>query len=175
MEQMTYAEFREVAQTGDVLLVRGSLLVRIFSAESISHVALVVWMPNGGLWVFEFVEGVGYQGLPASEWFERRKDQTILHGVAPKSVRIYAFKIVEFVTSYRNKNSWKKKYGWGTLLVVWLSQITGRKYNTLMEVCSTFVQEAWEHAKYMGFTKVADPGEFLLHCSSYKPVRWEET
>lgn len=168
---MTYADLRHLAQTGDVLLVRGNTLVRVLSASSFSHVAVLVWMPDGGLWVFEFVEGVGYQAMPASQWFAARKGQAVYHCQAPLIVRRNAAEVRKHVLTYRDGRRIKRRYGWLSLVTVWLSQVTGRRIPVWAKVCSTFAQEVWERAGYTGFTRTADPDDFVEHCLHIAQVR----
>lgn len=168
---MTYQEMRVAAKSGDVLLVRGNRLVRIFTAESVSHVAVLVWMPKGGgLWVFEFVEGEGYQSMPASQWFAARSGQKIYYGKAPALVRFEADKIYKATTRYRTLKPIRRWYGWFSLITVWASQVIRRPIPVWAKVCSTFVQEVWESAGWQGFTRTADPGDFLEKCQSVAPV-----
>ncbi|WP_027714913.1 hypothetical protein [Desulfuromonas sp. TF] len=170
---MTYESMRMTARTGDVLLVRGNRFVRIFSAESVSHVAVLVWMPGpkgefrgGGLWVFEFVEGEGYQSMPASQWFERRKGQMIFHGVAPDVVRAAREGVYKAATRYRTEKGIRRWYGWLSLVTVWASQIIRRPIPVWAKVCSTFAQEVWEAAGFREFERTADPGDFMELCQS---------
>lgn len=178
---MTYLEMRHVARTGDTLLVRGNRLVRIFSAESYSHVAVLVWMPGadgasrgGGLWVFEFVEGEGYQSMPASQWFSLRKGQMIFHGAAPSLIRHEREAVFAAATRYRTANPIRRWYGWLSLLTVWASQIVRRRLPVWAKVCSTFAQEVWEAAGWKGFTRTADPGDFVEACQSITPIILED-
>lgn len=169
---MTYDEMRKIAQSGDVLLVRGNALVRVFSAESVSHIAVLVWMPamhgprSGGLWVFEFVEGTGYQSLPASQWFAQRRGQLIFYGRAPYSVTTYPDRVFSMATRYRYLDGERRRYGWLSLATVWMSQILDRRLPVWAKVCSTFAQEVWEFAGYHGLRRTADPGDFVEHCQS---------
>jgi len=172
---MTYAEMREIAETGDVLLVRGNMLVRIFSAESYSHVALLVWLDDGsgGLWVFEFVEGKGFQAMPASQWFAGRSRQRIYYGTAPEVVRFNGSVAKNLALSYRVKRPVRRVYGYLSLLVVWASQVTGLRLPVWLRVCSTFVQECWEATGYTGLKRTADPGDIAEVCQSLTPITEE--
>lgn len=173
---MTYQDMREIARNGDVLLVRGNAAVRIFSAESVSHVAVLVWVPalhgprSGGLWVYEFVEGTGYQALPASQWFDQRRGQLILYGRAPNAVAAFPDRVFSAATRYRFLQPMRRRYGWLSLATVWASQVLGRRLPVWARVCSTFAQEVWEFAGYYGLKRTADPGDFVEHCQSLTPV-----
>ena len=170
---MTYQELRQVAMTGDVLLVRGNLLVRMLTAESYSHVALLLWEEQGGLWVYEFVEGKGYQSMPASQWFAARRGQEIYHGEAPETVHAMPWQVVTAARAYRDRR-FAKRYGWLSLAKVWISQLIGCRVPVRMRVCSTFVQECWEAAGYDGLKRTADPGDIAMECDTLHRIDYQE-
>lgn len=165
---MTYAFMRKQVKTGDVLIVRGtgiiSRLVRTFTGESYSHVALLVWEKDG-LHVFEFVEGVGFQSMPTSEWLRRRRKQKLYLGVAPKVLGDHAGKIKAAAVKYRNGSVMSRMYGYFSLVKVWLSQKIGKKIPVHQRVCSTFVQECWS-AGFFSLKRTADPGDIADACSA---------
>lgn len=162
---MTYAELRKIAKTGDALFVGGNLFVRVATAESYSHVACLVWMPDGGLWVFEFTEDHGYRSVPASQWFEERENEDVWLGIAPVPVHFNPEQVKKAVTAYRNPGA-RRNYGWLSLIVVWFSQVIRRRLPVLYRVCSTFVQEVWETAGFKGFARTADPGDVARVCQA---------
>lgn len=173
---MTYDEMRQKAVTGDVILVRGNRFVRVFTAESVSHVAVLVWMPDdGGLWVFEFVESEGYLSMPASQWFHKRRGQAIYHGIAPDRVHRFPQEVFTAATRYRDSSTASRRYGWLSLVTVWVSQLVRRRLPVRGRVCSTFAQEVWEATGWIGFSRTADPGDFIEVCQRLTPVQLEET
>lgn len=172
---MTYEVMRSLARNGDVLLCRTERMgfIRIATGESVQHVAVLIWLIDG-LWVFEFVENVGFQAMPASQWFDGRTNQTIFFGIAPEEVRGKP-EVFEAAVRYRNvkfneKSRWERfktlGYGWVSLLKVWASQVTGKRVAVVQKVCSTFAQEIWEAPGYKGFVDTADPGNFTTLCQS---------
>lgn len=177
---MTYEKMRRLAESGDLLLVRGNRAVRILSSESFSHIAVLVWMPanddpkGGGLWVFEFVEGAGFQSMPASQWFNQRQGQKVFCGEAPPIVASNPATVFAASTSYRDATPARRRYGWLSLVTVWVSQILRRRLPVHGKVCSTYAQEIWEATGYDGFKLTADPGNFVDHCRTIVPVEYEE-
>ena len=162
---MDYQGLRDVAKTGDVLLVRKSTLVRIFTAESFSHVAVLIWgLDDGGLWVYEFVERIGYRSVPASSWIEQYANCDVWLGMAPEIVSINEDKVRNAAHSYRDKRKIYQRYGWLSLVKVWLSQVLNLRIRVFQRVCSTFVQELWEEAGYTGFRQTEDPGNIANAC-----------
>lgn len=172
---MNYQDLRWLAQTGDVLLVRGSMWVRLLTAESYSHVGLLIWDGDDGLWLYEFVEGEGYRSLPASQWFKERagRGQEIYYGEAPEIVRAQPWWVIQAARAYRDRGL-RRRYGWLSLLTVWWSQIRGKRLPVWFRVCSTFVQECWEAARFQGFERTADPGDIAAACGSLHRVAHEE-
>ena len=169
---MKYSELRDKIKTGDVLAVKGagffSSLIRVFTGESYSHVAMFVW-DVGGLFVFEFVEGVGYQSMPASEWLRRRSKQRVLCCIAPETIHENAFEVSIAAKSYRNAKAAQRSYGWLSLLKVWVSQITSKRFKVRQLVCSTFVQHCWQ-AGQVTLNNTADPGTIVAACHTYYSV-----
>jgi len=165
---MNYATLRQQAKTGDILAVKGTGfiggLIRALTGESYSHVALLVW-DDGGLMVYEFVEGTGYQAMPASEWLRRRTGQRVHYGIAPRIVGQYQTLVAQAARRYRNSSVAARWYGWFSLPKVWFSQLIGRRIPVRQKVCSTFVQECWQAGKYAGLrNSSADPGSIVSHC-----------
>lgn len=166
---MTYEEMRKVARSGDVLLCekRGfiSAMIRILTAQQISHVALLVWM-DGTLWVAEMKEFKGYSLMPASLWVQDRlSEKTRLYfGTAPLVVYDNEKYLMQEVLHYRNDS-----YGYLSLFRVWLGQlIPGRRRNRKL-VCSTFVARVWEACSVV-FERTPAPGEYLRMCRSVSRV-----
>ena len=163
---MDYSALRQMAASGDVLIVRGGRLIRILTAESFSHVALLVWEADcGGLWVYEFVETGGYQAMPFSQWLALREGQAVFYGQAPDIVRAHPALVVEAAHAYRAKHPLRRWYGWLSLPKVWLSQLIGRRVPVRTTVCSTFVQHIWERAGYDCMGRTADPGDIAMECN----------
>lgn len=162
---MDYQGLKGIASTGDVLLVRKSTWVRLLTAESFSHVAILVWEGNhGGLWVYEFVEGTGYRSTPASAWIDQYAGCDLWLGMAPEIVRMNGETVRTAAHSYRDKRKIFQRYGWLSLIKVWLSQWLKIRIRVFQRVCSTFVQELWEAAGYTGFSQTEDPGNIANAC-----------
>lgn len=154
---------RDIALSGDVLMVEGrgviSALIRAFTGQQISHVALLIWITDT-LWVAEMKEGIGYRLLPASLWVEdvQASGATVYYGSAPEAVLKRPFDLVEAVLNYR-----QRRYSYRSLIPIWWAQIT-RSKQTVGLVCSTFVQRIWESAG-MVFEQTADPGDYMRLCT----------
>ena len=163
---MTYKEIRTVCKTGDVLAVKGDgiagKVIRALTGESYSHVAMLVWTVSG-LMAYEFVEGTGFQIMPASEWVRRRKGQNLRYCVAPEQVTSRSHLVSSAAKSYRNSSVASRWYGWISLVKVFISQKTGMKIHVLQKVCSTFVQECWLAARFE-LSTTADPGAIVNAC-----------
>ena len=159
---MSYEKIREVVKTGDPIGVSGNgffgKVIKFITSEKFTHVALFVWQENS-LWVYEFVEGKGYQCTPASQWFELRSGQEIWVGKAPTTVRENPDLVWQAVNSFR-KQRHKQHYGIISLLIVAIAQLTRKNLPTYFKVCSTFVQFVWESCGHE-FTMTADPGNIL--------------
>jgi hypothetical protein len=168
---MEYAQLRQQAQDGDVLLVEGKALIsrfiRAFSGESISHVAMLFWIGTG-LFVAEFIEGddTPYNIVPASQWFDQYKGIQVLFGMAPAMVRGKAG-VMATVEQFRATK--KPKYGWWTFPVILLAQWTNKDYKVGGKVCSTFVEAAWSACGYK-FSRTPDPGDYIAMCQLTMPV-----
>lgn len=173
---MTYDEIKLVCNTGDVLAVKGKgiagRIIRTLTGESYSHVAMLVWETHG-LMAYEFVEGTGFQILPASEWVRRRRNQNLCYCVAPKLVTSRNHLVGPAARSYRNSSVASRWYGWASLVKVFFSQKLGIKIHVHQKVCSTFVQECWAAAKYELKT-TADPGEIVNACDPIHKIKMEE-
>jgi hypothetical protein len=162
----TYDQIRDQIKTGDVFLTSTGFwgwFVRWFTAESYSHIALVHWEDNG-LWVSEMRGRPGHQTMPASTWI--RLNGPFTWGMGPAMVRENK-KIVEFVSKYRASDP---DYSYWALPLVWLAQLTKASFGPLGNVCSTYVQKAWEACGYV-IAKTPDPGDFRIHCSQLHFVR----
>lgn len=161
---MTYNEARLSIKTGDVALVKGLRSIRVATGESYSHVGLFVWIEGPGLWVYEFVEGIGFHALPASQWFRQRAGQIIYWGEAPALVRDNGPMVSAAAVDYRTGRPITRWYGWLSLPVIWLSQVLNQRLPVWLRVCSTYVQECWEAAGYKRLTRTADPGDIAENC-----------
>lgn len=170
---MTYNELRDSIKTGDVLLLEGrhffSRIVRVFTGQQASHVALFVWLDDG-LWIAEMLTSSGYTLTPASDRIPQISDQMYL-GVAPAVVRDGASAAKSVVMKYRERG---KRYGFYSLLKVWWAQLWQSRPDTEQRVCSTFVQEVWEACGFK-FNQLADPGDFFRLCEYTIPVKRGET
>jgi len=167
---MQYAEMRQVAHTGDVLLVEGqgwvSRLIRMLTGQNISHVAVLVWFGNT-LWVAEMKEFFGYRLRPASLWVEDTLPGAVVYyGEAPVIVQTAGDDMDSFsvITSYRNR-----RYSYRSLFLVWWAQVRRKKIESGL-VCSTFVQKVWESCGKK-FNQTADPGDYMRLCQTTTPLR----
>jgi len=161
---MNYDEMRTRALSGDVILLEGtgfvSKAIRVLTGQSISHIALLVWM-EGGLFIAEMVEGNGYVITPASQRLKTLKG-IVYFGAAPKVVTVEPEKVLAQVLEYRADKK-KQQYGYLSLLKVWWAQLVHKSYTPTRKVCSTFVQETWQECGFT-FAQTADPGDFMGHC-----------
>ena len=162
--QIPYEILRKQVKNGDILLVRGNKFVRVLTAGSYSHVAVLVWMPgDGGLWVYEFVEGKGFNPQPASQWFAQRQGQLLYYGIAPETVRSNPEAVYQAAVRYRHGKPVKRWYGWLSFPAIWVSKLINCRLPVWLKVCSTYAQEVWEAAGYKGFDTTADPETFVEH------------
>lgn len=158
-----YPELRRNVRTGDILAVKGSLLVRVFTGETYSHVALILRL-RGGVWVAEYRERKGYQLLRLSEWVRQNRKAQYWWGSAPVEVFKNPDKVVDAAIQFRGHS-----YSYWTLIMVWLSQLFRRKMPGKF-VCSTFVQRVWETTDWkLKPPKLADPGDIAAACRSLVP------
>jgi len=167
---MRYSQMRQVAHTGDVLLVEGqgwvSRLIRMLTGQNISHVAVLVWIGNA-LWVAEMKEFFGYRLRPASLWVEDTLPGAVVYyGEAPVVVQMAGgdMDAHDVIFFYRNR-----RYSYRSLVRVWWAQVRRKKIESGL-VCSTFVQKVWE-ASGMTFKQTADPGDYMRLCQMTMPLR----
>lgn len=166
---MTYQELREIVKTGDVVGADSGTffakIVKKFTKEDFSHVAMFVWHGTG-LWVYEFVEGTGYQCMPASQWFQLRDGQVLKVGKAPAEVYAKGDKFIQkTVSKFRAEKS--KHYGILSLVSVFFAQLIKKKIPTHFKVCSTFIQFVWEECGFTEFKMTADPGNIMRWAESF--------
>lgn len=159
---MTYQELREIVKTGDVAGADSGTwfakVIKKFTKEEFSHVALFVWH-GSGLWIYEFVEGQGYQCMPASQWFDIRAGQKLHVGRCPEEVQKAGEQaIIDAASTFRTDKS--QHYGVVSLFTVFLSQVFKKRIPTKFKVCSTFVQYVWEKCGFR-FDQTPDPGDVM--------------
>ncbi len=164
-----YIDIRKDIQTGDVLLCEGrglgSIFIRVITGQQVNHVAVLINRQEAGIWVAEFTHPPGYQLMPASQWMEIHKKDFLYWGKAPAIVHLNESKGLAFADTFRDGHA----YSFWTLGAVWWSQIT-RKKNLGNYVCSTFAQKWWEKCKFEGFTRLADPGDFMQASEVIHPL-----
>lgn len=169
---MTYQEIRSKATTGDVVGVQGTGLfsraIRFFTQESFSHVAMFVWHGTG-LWIYEFVEGRGFQCMPASQWFMLRQKQKLFVGKAPTVVRKDPELVKELAGSFRASRI-KQHYGIISLFKILVSQWTKKEIPTFFKNCSTYIQYVWEKAGYE-IQITSDPGDIMKIAAMYGAIK----
>jgi hypothetical protein len=164
---MNYSDFRDQAQTGDVLLAEssrfGGVLIRVLTGQQASHVALLLWI-NGGLWVAEMLSS-GYTLSPASERVpELAEHGQVYWGRAPQSMRWKVDRVREAALSFRGR-----RYSWWTLVTVWVAQVTRRRMPRAL-VCSTLIEKVWTEVGIC-FEKTPDPGDFFKLCAAVTPLQ----
>ncbi|MEZ5571192.1 MAG: hypothetical protein R3E64_04135 [Halioglobus sp.] len=168
---MNYADFRHLAETGDLLLLEGrglfSTPIRMITGQQASHVAILLWIADG-LWVAE-MRGQGYTLMRASQRVsEMGEHGQVYWGKAPYRLRWQVNEVRDAALSYRGY-----RYSWWTLITVWLSQVTRRRMPSNL-VCSTLVQRVWSAAGFQ-FTQTPDPGDFFKLCAAVTPLHTDAT
>jgi hypothetical protein len=174
---MNLSELKKRASNGDVLLVKSDSaigkLIRVFTGESYSHVAVLIWVPGArgnDLMIYEFVEGVGHQTLSLDAWLKDRDGQILSFGVAPDPVPASPVKVRAAAEYYKTASLLQRSYGYLSLVKVWLSQLIQCRIPVRQKVCSTFTQEVWRCSGYDGITRTADPGDIAEHCQTLYPI-----
>jgi hypothetical protein len=76
--------------------------------------------------------------------------------------------ILAYIDRYR-ANEEPTSYGYETLFKVWWSQLTGKDVEARRQVCSTFVQGAWETTGWWT-DDTESPGGFLDHVQELRPL-----
>ena len=152
-------------ETGDCLVVVGNLWVRFLTAESFSHVAIVL-VEDEQVYVVETHEKINdTKKVLYDEW--QKSYKKIFLGKPIKSVRDNRQNIQKKIEEYLAKPPDKKKYGYLTLPKVWLNQIfPGKRFQHRLNVCSTFVGEIWRYFGWSNGGKLADPGDIALSCDA---------
>ena len=157
-----YKDLRQICLTGGVLGVKGtgffSKVVKYFTKEEFTHVAMLVWHGTG-LWVYEFVEGTGYQCSPASWWFSNRIGQAVFYGHPPLVVSARPELVMREANSFRGTKV-KQHYGIVSLIKVAIAQWTKKDIKVYFKVCSTFLQHVWSKCGHE-FEMTADPGNIM--------------
>lgn len=163
-----YSEIRDELRTGDVLLCKKrslvSILIRIFTAESFNHVAMIHVNGMGRVDVAEMQEGKGFQMTPMSQWMLRTTAEVYL-GRSPDIDRVKA------ATEIQRTRSLRPNYSYWTLATVWLSQVFNRRAPA-GRVCSTWAAAVWEKAGYDEFKRTPDPGDFVRHVKKIEAIRY---
>ena len=164
---------RQMAQTGDVLLVKGTSAEQHaiqITCPPFCHVAQLLRLPSGGLMVAEMLEPHGYQTMLFDDWLSGRLSDgdMIYFGQAPDVVRRGGQAIIDRQSHYLDPTL--RKYDFAALPLVWLSRITGKEYPVNGEVCSLLVGDNWEAAGYPIHGNPS-PGSFLEMCDSISYLR----
>ena len=159
---MKYSQIRPLIEDGDVALISGtgllSLLVRLFTAGSTSHVA-VFYREDDDVFVSEVREFQGHRITHASVWIDEQltSGSHIKIGKAPSRVRSGQF-VHSFIQNNRTKI---KRYAWWILPFVFLSRLTGINVIKESYICSVYVQKAWRHAG-----RALVPSDFTWLCDT---------
>ncbi len=134
----------------------------MLTAESFSHSAIVL-IEETEMYVVEVHETTGHTTKTLFDtWC---KDYELLYlGIPEQCVRGNTEVVKEEIYKYLEQGKKKLKYGYWTLPLVWLSQITNRRYEHKLNVCSTMVAEIWRKVGWSNNNKLADPGDLAKSC-----------
>ena len=157
---MKYAEVREQIKTGDVLLVESGqlfgVLIRILTAQQISHVAMFLWIDKS-LFLVDITASKDYQLVPASLRLRQLDKKAKLYwGKAPEPVASCT-KLAAAALRYREMDP---EYSYFTLLLVWWGQLRKRSTPSRL-VCSTLVARLWSLCGFR-FAYTPDPGDYMF-------------
>jgi len=150
------------AQTGDLLTTVSSIWVRILTAESFSHSAIVL-LEDNEIYVVEVHEDTGY--TTKTEFEEWCKEyETVYLGIPEDCVRANREQVAIEIYKYLKRPEKSLKYGYWTLPLVWLSQLTKKRYTHKLNVCSTMVASIWRKVGWTNNNSLADPGDLARSC-----------
>jgi len=160
---VNYAELREQARTGGVILIEGrsfvSRVIRAATGQNISHVALLYW-EDEALMLAEMREFKGYVMSPASQRLQNDMKNCHVYYGSPPDIVVDSPKLREAIFSARTKN-----YGYMSLFKVLWSQFRATKTPPKDLVCSTYIAMVWTSAGYK-FIGSPDPGDYMRLCTS---------
>jgi len=177
---MLYSELRDKAETGDVLMIEGkgliSIIIRMFTAEKISHVGVLCWLDDRKtcLFVVEMRElkSPPWRNTRASDWIKDVIEDggNVYFGKAPESVTDLKA-VYQYLFDRR-----KLKYDYIGLLKIWWSQLRRKGFRKAIEertseVCSTFAAGAWAAGGWIKPDKDFDPGDFFEHAETVSIVK----
>lgn len=178
---MDYFTFRETVKTGGVLGVQGNgfigLLIRVLTGQSFQHVAMTYWTKEDNLMrlkVAEFIEGVGFQIMYASEWFEDRqkKGHIVFYGKPPKEVIKNSLRVkVEIFKLRDSDKEIEKNYNYWELPLVWIANIFNMDTSRLGGICSSFVGKIYNLCGVSRYFHV--PGDILTMCNGIEKVSYD--
>lgn len=166
----SYLELRDNIESGDTISCKRrawfSVLIRVFTAESDNHTAVLLRDPQGGVWVTEMREGKqGFQIKPAFQWIFQEELRGTEMTLCKAPLNTDATLMRQKILKTREQNP---DYGYITLMLVELSQMLNVRFQGLLPVCSTYAQAVHEAGGYTGYKKLCDPGDIRQH----SPVRW---
>ncbi len=107
---------------------------------------------------------IAWSGPP--QWLQENRGKLVFWVEAPPIVRGNDA-VLRIVVETKVENP---EYSSWTLVKVWLSQVVNRMKKGAM-VCSTFGQRVWQGCGFNGFTRLADPGDFLELGVRNTPIR----
>jgi hypothetical protein len=147
-------------KTGDAVITVSSLWVRILTAESFSHVGILL-VEDDEVYVVETHESLNNtRKIALDTWLE--KYDIVYVGRPLPLIRKHRDIIKEKIYEYLAQPVSDKKYGYLTLPLVWFNQIfTKHKLPHRLNVCSTFVQEMWNSTGWT-FGRLMDPGDVAI-------------
>ncbi len=159
-------------RAGDVLLVQGSRWIRVFTGESVSHVAVVCGVLGTAprtrphVVVTDYTLREGQRVMTLREWLRQYQGRRLWHGVAPGEVREHQAEIARAVRAW---SAGPPEYAWWELPLIWWHQILGRPYRARGPQCHSYVYEIWRAAGY-GEPPPRDPGDYLARCPAVYPL-----
>jgi hypothetical protein len=168
---MNYNELIDEASTGDIFLVKDdnflARLVRFFTGESISHVAIIL-KSSEALLVCEYLASGGYKISPILTWINYNYPlcESIFFGKFPQSNYNpeSALKMKNLAYTFSGE-----KYSFLTFIKIWVAQVFRLKVDTEF-VCSSFIQKIWEEGGGVKFDITPDPGDFFSKCEYVKKI-----
>jgi hypothetical protein len=158
------------AKPGDVLGLSSGWTIRVATGEGYSHVAMLHIDTDHDLCVVE-TSGMrgGYRRIGLVDWLMGQDGREVTLGTAPDVVARNRPQVIAAVDAYEmefRRKPWKRLYGYLTLPLVWVSQITKIEFPFYLPVCSTLIQRFWGAAGWE-LGRLADPGDIMRAC----PVR----
>ena len=164
---MNIQKIKSIAKTGDLLTTVSSIWVRILTAESYSHSAIVLKEGNQ-IYVVETHESYGKtRKILFDDWIKDYKHAYL--GIPEHIVTVNRHLVEKRIYEYLKQPKRTLRYGFWTLPIVWWNQMFHKvKFQHKLNVCSTLVQYFWNSTGWKngseGNRKLADPGDLARGC-----------